>query len=52
VLGMLLAGAFLLYHSAKLAQSSSKALARRLLHASVIYLPVVLGLMIALKSHN
>lgn len=50
--GMLAAGAFLLYHSAKLAQTSSKALASRLLHASVIYLPVVLGLMIALKSHN
>src|ERR1700692_4624440 len=41
VAGMLLAGAFLLYHVAKLAQSTSKALASRVGHASVIYLPVV-----------
>ena len=49
-LGMLVAGAFLLYHSTKLAQSASKVIASRLVHASVIYLPVVLGLMIALKA--
>ncbi|GAC1438222.1 MAG: heme o synthase [Terriglobales bacterium] len=49
-LGMLLAGVFLLYHSTKLAQSASKGLASRLVHASVIYLPLVLGLMIALKA--
>src|SRR5208282_3196686 len=40
--GMLLAGAFLLYHVTKLAQSTSKHLASRVVHASVIYLPVVL----------
>lgn len=42
---MLLAGGFLLYHSLKLANSGSRVLASRLLHASVIYLPVVLALM-------
>jgi heme o synthase len=45
-LSMLLAGGFLLYHSLKLANSGgSRALASRLLHASVIYLPVVLTIM-------
>jgi protoheme IX farnesyltransferase len=48
--GMLLAGAFLLYHVAQLARSASRKLASRVLHASVIYLPVVLGLMIACKA--
>ena len=48
--GMCLAGAFLLYHVVKLATSSSKVRARRLLHASVLYLPVVLVIMVALKS--
>ncbi len=47
--GMLLAGAFLLYHVAKLANSESRKLASRVLHASVIYLPIVLVLMIACK---
>lgn len=47
--GMGLAGAFLLYHVGKLAASSSKVLASRLLHASVVYLPVVLGIMVAAK---
>jgi protoheme IX farnesyltransferase len=43
---MLLAGGFLLYHSLKLAHSGgSRVLASRLLHASVIYLPVVLTIM-------
>lgn len=48
--GMLLAGAFLLYHVTKLAQSGSKVLASRLVHASVIYLPVVLVIMVAGKA--
>jgi protoheme IX farnesyltransferase len=48
--GMGLAGAFLLYHVGKLAASSSKVLASRLLHASVLYLPVVLGIMVAAKK--
>ncbi len=46
VVSMLLAGGFLLYHSLKLANSGgSRVLASRLLHASVIYLPVVLTIM-------
>jgi heme o synthase len=47
--GMLLAGAFFLYPVAKLARSASKVLASRVVHASVIYLPVVLGMMIFWK---
>ena len=47
---MALAGALLLYHVAKLARSSSKVLASRVVHASVIYLPVILGIMIASKA--
>jgi len=48
--GMFLAGAFLLYHSSKLAVSASAVVARRLVHASVLYLPVVLVIMVALKG--
>src|SRR5580658_1135608 len=48
--GMSMAGAFLLYHVGKLAASGSKVLASRLLHASVIYLPLVLGIMVARKA--
>lgn len=48
--GMCMAGAFLLYHVGMLATSSSKVLACRLLHASVLYLPVVLGIMVAWKA--
>jgi protoheme IX farnesyltransferase len=48
--GMLLAGAFMLYHVGRLAQSISKVLASRVVHASVIYLPVVLLIMIARKG--
>jgi heme o synthase len=47
---MTLAGAFLLHYVAKLARSTSKVVASRLVHASVIYLPVVLGIMIAWKA--
>ena len=42
---LLLAGGFLLFHSMKLASSGSRVLAGRLLHASVVYLPVVLVIM-------
>jgi len=42
---MLAAGGFLLYHSLQVAGSPSRAFARGLLHASVIYLPVVLAIM-------
>jgi protoheme IX farnesyltransferase len=42
---MLAAGGFLLYYSLQLAASASRALARGLVRASVIYLPVVLTIM-------
>jgi len=48
-LGMLLSGGFLLYYSLKLAGSAARISASRLLHASVFYLPVVLGIMVAWK---
>lgn len=41
---MLLAGAFLLYHVVRLTKSASKTLASRVVHASVIYLPLVLSI--------
>jgi protoheme IX farnesyltransferase len=50
VASMLAAGGFLFYHSIRLAQGTSKVLASRLLHASVIYLPVVLLIMAFGKS--
>jgi protoheme IX farnesyltransferase len=43
VIAMGLAGAFMLYHVANLARSTSARLASRVVHASVIYLPFVLG---------
>jgi heme o synthase len=49
LLSMSGAGAFFLYHAAKLAKSTSKILARRVVHASVIYLPMVLAIMVAWK---
>src|SRR5271166_3188432 len=48
--GMFLAGVFLLYHVTKLARSNSTILASRVLHASVIYLPIVLGMIVARKA--
>jgi protoheme IX farnesyltransferase len=47
---MCLAGAFLLYHVARLTASSTTVRASRLLHASVLYLPVVLVIMAAVKK--
>jgi len=49
---MFLAGAFLLYHTANLARSPSRALASRVVHASVIHLPIVLGVMVASKAFS
>jgi protoheme IX farnesyltransferase len=49
-IGMALAGVFLLYHAAKLTKSGSKILASRLVHASVIYLPVILVIMMIGKA--
>ncbi len=46
---MFMAGSFFVYHTAKLAGSSSRVRASRVVHASVIYLPVVLGTMMAWK---
>jgi heme o synthase len=47
---MAVAGGFLLYHVAKLAMTPSKVLASRVVFASVIYLPVILGILIAWKT--
>ena len=47
---MFSAGIFFLYHTAKLASSGSRVQASRVVHASVIYLPVVLGTMMAWKA--
>jgi heme o synthase len=46
---MALAGVFLLHHVVKVARSASPVPASRLLHASVFYLPVVLGTLVAFK---
>jgi len=48
--GMFLTGVFFLYHVTKLARSTSKVLASRVVHASVIYLPIVLGMIVARKA--
>jgi heme o synthase len=47
---MLASGGFMLYHVVKLMGSTSKVLASRVVHASVIYLPVVLGVLVAGKA--
>src|SRR6266571_1090424 len=47
---MAVAGTFLLYHVIRLTKSTSTILASRVLHASVLYLPVILGIMVAWKS--
>jgi heme o synthase len=50
LLAVSLAGCYLLYHVSKLMRSTSKALARRVVHASVLYLPVVLAMMMVYKA--
>lgn len=47
---MLLSGCYLLYHVSKLMKSSSKAFARPVVHATVLYLPVVLAMMMVYKA--
>jgi len=47
--GMALAGIFLFYQVVKLTKSTSSSAASRVLHATVLYLPVVLGVLIASK---
>jgi heme o synthase len=49
IIAMAAAGAFLLYHVLKLTKSGSKTLASRLVHASVMYLPVVLATLMVWK---
>ena len=49
VLAMLLAGGCLAYYSWRLAASATRTAANRLLHASVMYLPVVLAILVAGK---
>lgn len=43
------AGLFFLYYGAQLSRSASRGAASRLVHASVIYLPIVLGMMMFCK---
>jgi protoheme IX farnesyltransferase len=50
LLAMALAGTFLLYHVIRLTRSASTVVASHVLHASVLYLPVVLALMMARKA--
>lgn len=50
LIAMALAGTFLLYHVINLMKSTSTVLASRVVHASVLYLPFVLGMMIAYKA--
>ena len=47
---MLVAGAFMLYHVANLTRSTSKVMASRVVHASVLYLPVVLLVVATFKA--
>jgi len=47
--GMLLPGIFLLYYVVRLMSSASKISASRLLHASVLYLPIVLAIMMVYR---
>lgn len=45
-----LAGCYLLYHVSRLTRSASTVLARHVVHASVLYLPVVLAMMMVAKA--
>src|SRR5579862_2763015 len=47
---MLIAGTFLLFYVSRLMMSPSRLLASKVVHASVIYLPVVLGMLMAGKA--
>jgi heme o synthase len=49
MLGMLLPGIFLLYFVAKLMKSDSKLAPSRLLHASVLYLPIILAVLMVAR---
>jgi hypothetical protein len=47
---MALAGTYLLYHVSRLMNSTSTVMARRVVLASVLYLPIVLGMMMVSKA--
>ena len=50
LLAVSLAGCYFLHHVKNLMRSTSAAVARRVVHASVLYLPVVLAMMIVCKG--
>jgi heme o synthase len=50
LLAVSVAGCYLLYHVFQLMKSTSKAMARRVVHASVLYLPIVLAMMMVYKA--
>jgi heme o synthase len=49
LVSMLVAGAYFLYYVMKLMHSTSRTFASKVVHASVLYLPLVLGMMVAYK---
>lgn len=49
LIAMLVAGVYFLYYVMKLMKSTSRVFASKVVHASVLYLPLVLGMMIAYK---
>lgn len=49
LISMLVAGAYFLYYVMKLMQSTSRTFASKVVHASVLYLPLVLAMMVAYK---
>jgi protoheme IX farnesyltransferase len=50
LLTVLLAGCYMLYHVSNLMKSTSTVMARKVVHASVLYLPVVLVMMMVYKA--
>lgn len=50
LLTVLLAGCYMLYHVGNLMKSTSTVMARKVVHASVLYLPIVLAMMMVYKA--
>ena len=50
LLAVALAGVYMLYHVGNLMKSTTTVLARKVVHASVLYLPIVLAMMMVYKS--
>jgi heme O synthase-like polyprenyltransferase len=50
LVAMSVAGWYLLYHVTNLMKSASTIMARRVVHASVLYLPAVLAMMMVYKA--